>query len=412
MKIIKGKYSEAVVYTDIINDTACDQIKMLCDLSFTEGCKIRIMPDAHAGASCVIGFTADLGDKVIPNIVGVDIGCGMLTVKLGKIDIDYARLDAVIREFVPAGQAIHENEKVVFPLMEELHCFKSGRLKNKDLIRCSLGTLGGGNHFIEVDEDDEGEKYLVIHTGSRNLGAQVARIFQQQAIDDLIGCNLYNAKRLEVVEDYKSRGMETQIPQALAEFAEEWKKREITIPEEYCYLTGEMREKYLHDMDICQQFAELNRLTIADIIIQNLFGKNTDDFEWFQTIHNYVDMETKIIRKGAVSAKKDELLLIPINMRDGSLICIGKGNEEWNCSAPHGAGRLYSRSQAKSELSMESYKKSMEGIYTTSVSLETLDECPQAYKPIESILENIVPTVDVLKIIRPVYNFKAGDLQK
>lgn len=409
MKIIKGKYSEAVVYTDIINDTAWDQIKMLCDLSFTEGCKIRIMPDAHAGASCVIGFTADLGDKVIPNIVGVDIGCGMLTVNLGNESVDFDKLDRIIREKIPSGKEMYEVCPARFDELENLYCYKKLKLR---YVERGLGTLGGGNHFIEVDKDEEGNKYLVIHSGSRNLGKQVAEYYQDMAVELHKGIEEYHAKREFVIKVYRATGMGVRIRPTLEKMKKEYESREPDIPAELCYLEGKYRDMYIHDMNICQRYASFSRYIMAKTIINGLFGKAVEDYEHFETVHNYIDMESDIIRKGAVSAKKDELLLIPINMRDGSLICIGKGNEEWNCSAPHGAGRLYSRSQAKAELSMESYKKSMEGIYTTSVSLETLDECPQAYKPIESILENIVPTVDVLKIIRPVYNFKAGDLQK
>ncbi|MBQ2842609.1 MAG: RtcB family protein [Clostridia bacterium] len=409
MLTVTGKYNTAKVFTDIIEESAIAQLKELCNQSFVEGCKIRIMPDVHTGSSCVIGFTADLGKKVIPNIVGVDIGCGMLTVNLGKEPIDFDKLDRIIIREIPSGKEMHKLCPAHFGELENLHCYKNLKLGN---IEKGLGTLGGGNHFIEVDEDDEGNKYLVIHSGSRNLGKQVAEYYQETAVELHRGFEEYEAEKKRVIAEYRATGKGAEIEPVLKKMKKEFAEKEPDIPAPLCYLEGKYRDMYLHDMNICQHYASFSRYLMAKTIVNGLFEKEIEDFDCFETVHNYIDMESNIIRKGAVSAKKDEMLLIPINMRDGSLICIGKGNDDWNCSAPHGAGRLYSRSRAKEELSMEDYKKSMDGIYTSSVSSDTLDECPQAYKPIESILENIVPTVEVVKIIRPVYNFKAGNSEE
>ena len=403
MKQITGRYATAIVYTDIIEETATEQIRQLCDQSFVEECSIRIMPDVHAGTGCVIGFTADLGERVIPSIVGVDIGCGMLTVELGKEPIDYAKLDQVVRQFIPAGSEVHEAPATEFPRLKDLLIYN--KLRNLPWIENSLGTLGGGNHFIEVDVDDEGTHYLVIHTGSRNLGKQVADYYQELAYDILYGKIQEEEQRRALIAEYKAAGRTAELEQALTNLRVEIENQ---IPKNLCYLTGDARAAYLHDMRICQEYAVMNRQIIADRILTNLLGRGLETFHSFQTIHNYIDHETNIIRKGAVSAKKGEQLLIPINMRDGSLLCIGKGNPEWNCSAPHGAGRLFSRGAARHNFTVEAYAKEMNGIYTTSVSEDTLDECPMAYKPMESIVSNVDPTVEIVKVIRPVYNFKAG----
>lgn len=405
MKQIAGRYATAIVFTDLIEETASEQIRALCDQSFVEGCSIRIMPDVHAGSGCVIGFTADLGQKVIPNIVGVDIGCGMLTVELGAEPLDCAKLDQVIRTFVPAGPNIHEAPAATLPRLKNLLIYD--KLKNISWIENSLGTLGGGNHFIEVDVDDAGMHYLVIHTGSRNLGKQVADYYQKLAYDILYGSIRAGAQRRAMIARYKAEGRASELQQVLKNFVAEGEEQQI--PRSLCYLTGEAREAYLHDMKICQEYAALNRRTIADRILTNLLGRGLDSFLHFETVHNYIDHDSNIIRKGAVSAKKGEQLMIPINMRDGSLICVGRGNPEWNCSAPHGAGRLFSRGAARNAFTVEDYAREMRGIYTTSVGTDTLDECPMAYKPMEAIVSNIGPTVDVVKIIRPVYNFKAGE---
>lgn len=407
MKTITGTYSSAIVYTDIIEETAEEQIKLLCDQPFVKGSRIRIMPDVHAGKGCVIGFTADLGDMVIPNIVGVDIGCGMSTVELGKIGIDFEKLDEAIRKNIPSGMKVHEGRIVRFPELMELKCYRE--LKDTKRLERSIGTLGGGNHFIEIDSDDEGNKYLVIHTGSRNLGTQVAEHYQSLAYELMCGKDKLFRQQNELIAHYKAEGRRSEIQAAIKELRSSFQAHECFTPRELCYLTGEYREMYLHDMRICQEFASLNRVTIAGLILSAAFGMELSDCQRFETIHNYIDHESNIVRKGAVSAKKGEKLLIPINMRDGSLICIGKGNPEWNCSAPHGDGRMFSRNAAKEKFTLDEFQNSMEGIYSNSIHLSTIDECPMAYKSMEDIVDNITPTAEIVSIIKPVYNFKAGD---
>lgn len=391
--------SDIKIFTNNIDGKALDQIYTLVKQEAFKNCKVRIMPDVHAGAGCVIGFTADLGEKVIPNIVGVDIGCGMLTVELGSIDIDFEKLDNTIREFIPSGRNVNDETIKEFNI-EELRCYK--HLKETEWIRKSIGSLGGGNHFIEVDVDEDNNKYLVIHTGSRNLGKQVAEYYQNLAIDNLIGKNKKHQEIQDLINQYKAEGREKEIQSAIADY----KSNDVKIPKELCYLTDKDRLNYLHDMGICQEFAKINRQTIASQIIEQMKWVENGRFE---TTHNYIELETLIVRKGAISAKQGERVLIPINMRDGCIIGIGKGNEDWNCSAPHGAGRIMSRSQAKDNVTLEEYEKSMQGIYTTSVSKATIDESPMAYKPINEIVENIKPTVDIEKIIKPIYNYKASE---
>ncbi|MGN0695174.1 MAG: RtcB family protein [Oscillospiraceae bacterium] len=407
MTEIKGKYNTAIIYTDIIDDTAREQIELLCDQEFVKGCRIRIMPDVHAGAGCVIGFTADLGEMVIPNIVGVDIGCGMMTVELGRLDIDLSELDDIIRNNVPSGKNVHDGRMVRFPGLLELECYRS--LKDARRMERSIGTLGGGNHFIEVDTDEEGCRYLVIHTGSRNLGKQVAEHYQSMAYDILRGADDLFGKQKQLIEEYKAAERKSEIQSAIKALKREFKLRETDIPKPLCYLTGKYREMYLHDMRICQEFAVRNRREIVNIILGKLLGADIDDFPHFETVHNYIDLEHNMVRKGAVSAKKGERLLIPINMRDGSLICTGKGNPDWNFSAPHGAGRLFSRSAARERFTLEEFQSSMSGIYSTSVNESTIDESPMAYKSMDDIVNNITPTADIDRMIKPVYNFKAGE---
>lgn len=406
MKTIKGKYANAIVYTDNIEETAYEQIQELCDQEFVKDSKIRIMPDVHAGKGCVIGFTADLGDKVIPNIVGVDIGCGVITVSLGKIDIDMQQLDNIIRKYIPSGSSVHDGRVSRFPKLQELRCYRN--LKDTKRIERSIGTLGGGNHFIEVVVDSSNNKYLTIHSGSRNLGKQVAEFYQNIAIDLCSGKEDYYKQRDEIISIYKKEGKRHLIQQELKKLKAKYDGLVAKFPEHLCYLTGEYRGSYLHDMDICQQYANLNRETMAGIIIKHLFQKELNEFEYFQTVHNYISFNDNIIRKGAISAKKGEKVLIPINMRDGSIIAIGKGNAEWNNSAPHGAGRLMSRGKARENITLEEFKDSMKDVWTTSVNENTLDESPMAYKPIEEILSNINNTVDIIDVIKPIYNFKAN----
>lgn len=392
------------IFTQDIEDKAFDQIMTLVHQPAFSECKVRIMPDVHAGAGCVIGFTANLGDKVIPNIVGVDIGCGMLTIDLGNIDIDYEKLDKVIREFVPSGRNVHNGDGVVFDGIKDLLCYN--RLKNVEWIEQSLGTLGGGNHFIEVDSDKSGNKYLVIHTGSRNLGKQVAEYYQKIAEDNMFGNLNLHEMQMQIVKKYKEAGRSKEIESALKELKRNASGYACNIPKELRYLTGQDREDYLHDMQICQEFAVKNRRTIADTIISKMGFVELGSFE---TIHNYIELETNMVRKGAISAKAGELLLIPINMRDGCIIGRGKGNPDWNYSAPHGAGRIMSRNKAKESITLDQFKESMDGIYTTSVTTDTIDESPMAYKPMDEIVRNISDTVHIEKIIKPVYNFKASE---
>lgn len=396
--------SNLKIFTENIEWEALNQIYTLIKQPAFENCKVRIMPDVHAGAGCVIGFTADLGDKVIPNIVGVDIGCGMLTVELGKIDINFEQLDKAIRKRVPSGRNVHEREQVYFEEIEKLYCYLN--LKGVQRIRNSIGTLGGGNHFIEVDADDSGNKYLIIHSGSRNLGKQVAEYYQSLAVETMQGKGRLNEMQEKLIAEYKATGRSKDIQKAIKELKQKFNPNPLGIPKELCYLTGDDREEYLHDMRICQNFAVENRKRIAESILDEMGMISLSRFE---TIHNYIEFGSNMVRKGAISAKSGQRLLIPINMRDGCIIGVGKGNEDWNYSAPHGAGRIMSRSKAKENISIDEFEKSMEGIYTTSVCQSTIDESPMAYKPIGEIVNNISDTVEIEKIIKPVYNFKASE---
>lgn len=401
---IKGKYNTAKVFTDNIEEKAMSQILELLNQEFLADAKVRIMPDTHVGVGCVIGFTADLGDKVIPNLVGVDIGCSMLTVELGKIDIDLEKLDELIYKHIPYRANVHQTKVARFPKVQELHCYRE--LKDTKRIERSIGTLGGGNHFIEVNVDSVDNKYLVIHTGSRNLGQQVATFYQNLAIDLCSGKGDYFTKKDNIIKNYKEKNKRKEIQQALKELKKEYMDLQPKYPRELCFLTDKFKDEYLHDMKICQEYACLNRETIANIILNKIFGKGLSDLNHFHTVHNYIDFKDNIIRKGAISAYKGEKVLIPINMRDGSILAIGKGNPDWNYSAPHGAGRLMSRSEAKEKLNIDNFKEEMKGIYSTSVNESTLDECPMAYKSIDEIIENIKDTVDIIDIIKPIYNFK------
>ena len=394
------------IFTKNIEEEAINQINELLKQETFKNSKVRIMPDVHAGKGCVIGFTGNLGEKVIPNIVGVDIGCGMLCVELGNIDLDLEKLDKIIREYVPSGMNVHENQRYKFLELEQLYCYKL--LKNKDnWLEKSMGTLGGGNHFIEIDVDEDNNKYLVIHTGSRNLGKQVAEIYQNKAIEY---CSYKEEMKQEIqdtIKEYKEQGRQQEIQQKLIEIHKKYEGK-TKLPKDLCYLEGQLRKDYLHDMKICQEFASKNRELIATKIINKL-GLYLFIEEHFETIHNYIDFEDNIIRKGSIKANKGKKVIIPMNMRDGCIIAIGKGNEDWNKSAPHGAGRIMSRMNAKQTINMVDYEKSMQGIYSTSVVNETIDESPMVYKPMEEIIENIKDTVEIEKIIKPIYNFKAKD---
>ena len=396
---IKGQFNTAICYAKIIGDNAVEQIRQLCDCEFTAGSRIRIMPDVHAGKGCTIGTTMTILDKAVPNLVGVDIGCGMYTVNLGKSELDLPKLDE-IAHFIPSGMRVWEGRQEHFDLTA-LRCYRN--LKDSKRLERSLGTLGGGNHFIEVDRSADGTNYLVIHSGSRNLGKQVAEFYQQLAIDLNHGKEEYFQKRDALIAEYKATGRRTEIQAAL--IALRWTEKKADVPDELSFLYGTYLEDYLHDVEICQQFATRNRELMAEIILSRL-GLTKEDA--FHTVHNYIDTEEMILRKGAVAAHDGERLLIPINMRDGSVLAVGKGNPEWNFSAPHGAGRILSRTDAREKLDLAAYEKAMEGIYTTSVSLSTIDEAPMAYKSLEDILDVIRESVDVNDIIKPIYNFKAG----
>lgn len=401
------------IFTTNIEQEAIKQIDELLEQEPFKNCKVRIMPDVHSGKGCVIGFTADLGNKIIPNIVGVDIGCGMLCVELGNIDLNLEKLDKIINEFIPAGRNIREKEIFKLENIEKLHCFRE--LKETNKFNKAIGTLGGGNHFIEIDIDDEKNKYLVIHTGSRNLGKQVAEYYQNLAIELCSGKEEFHNKKYKLIETYKKQGKKLEIQKAIKELEKEYKNNKPNLPKDLCYLEGKYRDMYLHDMKICQEYASLNRLQIAKEILMNYFQLTyVPEIDYppimnnrFETIHNYISFEDNIVRKGAISAHKGEKVIIPINMRDGSIIAIGKGNNDWNQSAPHGAGRIMSRMKAKNIFQLEDFVKSMEGIYTTSISEETIDEAPFVYKPIQEIIDNIQDTVEILKIIKPIYNFKS-----
>lgn len=391
------------IYTNNIEKEAVEQIDLLLQQEPFKSCKVRIMPDVHAGKGCVIGFTADLGDKVIPNIVGVDIGCGMLCVELGKIELDLKKLDDIVNDVIPAGRNIREHKLLDFEYINELYCLRE--LKEIKKFNRAIGTLGGGNHFIEVNEDDENNKYLVIHTGSRNLGKQVADYYQNLAIELCSGKEEMFSMKEEIIKTYKEQGRKSEIQKALKELEKQYKENKPNLPDELCYLTGKYRGMYLHDMKICQEYASLNRKHIAKQILLNIgLSRNFSNFE---TIHNYISFDDNIVRKGAISAKKGEKVLIPINMRDGSIIAIGKGNKDWNQSAPHGAGRIMSRHKAKEKFKLEEFKESMKDIYSTSVVEETIDEAPFVYKPMQEIIDNIKDTVEIEKIIKPIYNFKS-----
>ena len=396
---IKGKVSTALCYANTIEEEAIEQIRRMCDYEFTEESKICIMPDVHAGKGCTIGTTMTVHGKAVPNIVGVDIGCGMYTVNIGRADIDFKKVDEAAH-YIPSGMNVWEGRQERFNL-QELACYRS--LKNTKYLERSLGTLGGGNHFIEIDQAADGTKYLVIHTGSRNLGKQVAELYQHLAVSLHSGKEEYFKKRDEIITTYKAMGRRKEIQAALKELS--WEKRECLIPDDLCYLYGTYFDDYLHDVEICQQFAKRNREKIAEVLLSRTGVEASDAFH---TIHNYIDTENMILRKGAISAYKDEKILIPINMRDGSVLAMGKGNPDWNYSAPHGAGRLMSRTKAKESLSMEEYKNVMEGIYTTSVNEATLDEAPMAYKSLDDIIGVIKESVNIIDIMKPIYNFKAS----
>ncbi len=417
MKTIEGY--DVKIFTDNIEENAIEQIKELLSIDVFADKKIRIMPDVHAGAGCVIGFTGNLGDKVIPNIVGVDIGCGMLILNLGKLtDIDFHAFHEHIRSNVPSGMIVREDRFGFKPLVGEemdiyreakelviqLRCYRS--LKDSGRINKAIGSLGGGNHFIELDKDDAGDVYLVIHTGSRNLGKQVADIYQAKAVKHLTdGDDEFEETIKHTIEEYKAAGRRNELQGVIKKMRKEHEEAEPALPAALCYVEGQAREDYLHDMRLCQQWAVLNRKLISLLLLRFFPGIEIKD--QFESVHNYIS-DDNMVRKGSISAKKGERSIIPLNMRDGSLLCTGKGNPDWNYSAPHGAGRVLSRTQAYEQIKMEDFEESMKGIYSESVNDSTRDESPMVYKPAEEIMANIADTVSVDNIIKPIFNFKAS----
>ncbi len=392
---LRGKYNEAKVFTDNVEQTAMSQIIELCNQEFTQGSKIRVMPDTHAGAGCTIGTTMTIQDKIVPNLVGVDIGCGMSVTKINKTkdEINFDKLDDVIRKFVPSGFSIRRDEHMFSNTID----YGSVRAPiNENRARHSIGTLGGGNHFIELNEGRDGDVYLVIHSGSRNLGKQVAEYYQNRAYNELIDTK---SEKDSIIEKLKSEGREHEIHDALRGV------KSPKIRKELSYLQGQGFDDYMHDMDIAQKYAFWNRFTMSHEILINMGWLWSDKFD---TVHNYIDMENMIMRKGAISAQNGERVIIPINMRDGSIIAYGKGNPDWNFSAPHGAGRVLSRSTAKKQLSLKDFQNEMSRVWTTSVGESTIDEAPMAYKPLREIVDNVQDTINISEIIKPLYNFKAN----
>jgi len=407
---LKGKYNECRVFTELIDKETISQLNNLLNQECIKDSQIRIMPDCHAGKGCVIGTTMTLKDKVIPNLVGVDIGCGMVAVKLKENRIDLPNLDSVVRKYVPSGMTINveSKEDKTSLNLTELKCYGKAAIKD-DYIYRSVGTLGGGNHFIEIDKDEEGHLWLVVHTGSRNLGKIVCEYYQDLGYKTL-QAESNNGTREEklkiLIEQLKKDGRHKEIQKKVDEFNKNYKENKCSVPYELAYVHGDNFNDYIHDMRLVQGYARDNRAEIVRTILK--YAK-LHEVEQFDTIHNYIDTDNMILRKGSISAQLGERVLIPMNMRDGSLICIGKGNSDWNYSAPHGAGRILSRSKAKESISMKDYRESMTGIYTSCVNNSTLDESAFAYKPMESIVENIKDTVEIQSIIKPIYNFKASE---
>ncbi len=396
---LRGKYNEAKIFTDVVDEASISQVLLLLNQEFVSGSKIRLMPDIHAGAGCTVGTTMTIADKIVPNLVGVDIGCGMETIKIKESNIELQKLDKMIYEKIPSGFRVREKTHRYFDEinLEDLFCYKYIDPRRAEK---SMGTLGGGNHFIEANKDTEGNIFIVIHSGSRHLGLEVANYYQEEGYRSLNGSAKKDIENL--IANLKAQSREGEIQKSIAALKN---TKRTNIPRQLAYISGELFEQYIHDMKIVQRYAARNRQAMMDEIIK---GMKIHVTEQFTTIHNYIDTKAMILRKGAVSAREGEKLLIPINMRDGSLICMGKGNDDWNQSAPHGAGRLMSRSVAKESFTVSEFKRQMDGIYTTSVNKDTLDECPMAYKGMDDIVNYIGDTVDVVQVIKPIYNFKAG----
>lgn len=399
---VDGKYNSAVCYCSELEQAAAGQIKAVCEQEAFADSKIRIMPDVHAGMGCTIGTTMTITDKVVPGMVGVDIGCGMETIRIKEKEVDFQKLDSLIRREIPSGRDIRKSEH---SLNSEIDLDALCCAKHVNLVRArrSIGTLGGGNHFIEVNRDNQDNLYIVVHSGSRHLGNEVAKYYQNEGFSALSGSARFQIE--EMIQEMKAQDRTKEISKKLKQLRKECTEA-TPMPKDLAYVEGKLFDEYIHDMRIIQKFAALNRKAMVDVIVKGM-GLTVE--EQFTTIHNYIDTEEMILRKGAISAKKGEKILIPINMRDGSLICIGKGNEDWNCSAPHGAGRIMSRKDAFEKLSMDEYAEEMKGIYTTCINKRTLDEAPMAYKPLEEIVKQIGPTADIVCRIKPLYNFKATE---
>ena len=424
MKTIAGH--DVKIFTDNVEDTALQQIGRLMSIDVFAGCKVRIMPDVHAGAGCVIGFTGDLGERVIPNIVGVDIGCGIVVQPVDVVgEVDWHALNEYILANIPSGRNVREGEGCILPqrymeryaeaksLVMQLRCYRE--LKDARRLYKGIGTLGGGNHYIEVDRDDAGRTYLMVHTGSRNLGKQVADIYQKRAVKDRSGWDKLMEEQQRIIAEYKAAGRRSELQGVIARLHASFKARRPSVPADLCYVEGQSREDYLHDMRLCQRWAQINRRLITDLLLDHLrqcghVGVGDDELAAmaFESIHNYIG-DDNIIRKGAISAREGERCVIPLNMRDGALICVGRGNPDWNCSAPHGAGRVMSRAQAYRTISLDDYARSMQGIYSETVTEETKDESPMVYKPMEEIVANVRETVDIVNVIKPVFNYKAAE---
>lgn len=400
MKIFQNSIGQDVkIFGDILEDEALAQIQRLADFKPYQDSHIRIMPDVHAGKGCTIGTTMYITEAVTPNLVGVDIGCGMFVVPLGKVEIDLAKFDEVVNQYIPSGHNIHATPIQEIPLLYDLKCLP---VIDVNKANCALGSLGGGNHFIELNEDDRGRKYLVIHSGSRNLGVRVCQYYQKIA-ESL--CSRGFVDKDEIIQRLKAEGRANEIQSELARI------KPPSVPDGLAYITGEVKDNYLYDMQIVQAYARTNREVMVHIIFSELGLKTKVPIRPFHTVHNYIDFSTSgiILRKGSVRANQGEQLIIPMNMRDGSLICVGKGNPDWNYSAPHGAGRLMSRKKAKESLSVNQFVEEMSQVYSSSVCEATLDEAPMAYKPMQAIIDAIQDTVEIKKIIRPIYNFKAKE---
>lgn len=397
---VTGLHNCAKCFCETIEGTAREQIQAVCDREEFANSKIRIMPDVHAGKGCTIGTTMTITDKIVPGMVGVDIGCGMETTRLQETEIDFAKLDQVIREYIPSGREVRDTPHALNAEID-LSALRCANLVNLDRARRSIGTLGGGNHFIEVDRGSDRSLYLVVHSGSRHLGTEVANFYQDEGRRALWGGANYQIQ--QAITELKAQGRQKEIESTIKQLK---KEHHLEIPKDLAYVEGRLFEDYIHDMKIVQHFATLNRKAMTDVILRCMGLTRVDELT---TIHNYIDTDDMILRKGSVSAKAGEKLLIPINMRDGSLLCIGKGNEDWNCSAPHGAGRLMSRKAAFDALSMEEFEAEMQGIYTTCVVPDTLDESPMAYKSMDEIVSQIGPTATIVDCIKPIYNFKAAD---